>query len=330
MTYGFDISRRGALGLLLSAGGATLLPRLSFAQHSWPAADVSFIVPVSPGGSTDKVSRTLGERLGPIWGRSVIVENVTGAGGAIGAGRVAKAAKDGQTLLVHGEAIVLNTILQKDTPYALEDLTPVVRIARNAQILVVNPKLNISSVEQYVALAKERSGGLTVGLPTSGGIGHIAHEMFAQRAGISVNYIPYAGGAPAATDVMGGHIDATMITLAAVTEFIKAGKLTPIAVTTSYRAPAVPNVPTLAESGFEGFDVESWQGILAPSGTPADVIAKINADVNGVLADPAAKAAIEAMGFGIGGGSAEELAEVIRKSKETYAEVIKTAKIELR
>lgn len=330
MNHDLDLSRRQALSLLLAAGGASLLPGMAFAQQAWPAGDVSFIVPVSAGGSTDKVSRTLGERLGPVWGRSVIVENVTGAGGAIGAGRVAKAGKDGQTLLVHGEAIVLNTILQKDTPYKLEDLAPVVRIARNAQILVVNPNLKVSSVEEYVALAKQRGGGLTVGLPTSGGIGHIAHEIFAQRAGISVNYIPYAGGAPAATDVMGGHIDATMITLAAVTEFIKAGRLTPIAVTTSYRAPAVPNVPTFAESGYEGFDVESWQGILAPAGTPADVIAKINADVNGVLADPAAKAAIEAMGFGIGGGSAEELGDVIKKSYETYAEVIKASKIELR
>lgn len=322
-----DPTRRHILGM---AAGFALMPTMLRAQTSYPSDTVRMIVPVSPGGSTDKLARFVSEGLGKAWNRAVIVENMTGAGGTIGANAVVTANSDGHTLLLHSDAVLLNTIVYKKPRYALADLVPVVRIAANAQIIVVNPSLGISTLKEYIDLANSRDGGLNVALPTNAGIAHIAHEMFVLRSKIPVNYIPYDGGAPAATDVMGGHVDATIITLAAVTEFIAAGRLVPIAVTTDYRQPALPEVPTIAESGFEGYSVESWQGILAPVGTPVDVVAKINADVNNILGDPQSRGKIEAMGFGIGGGSPEDFSASLEKEAKIYAEVIAKSGVETR
>lgn len=296
----------------------------------YPSKPVKIIVPVSAGGSTDRLARLLAEKLSVAWKQPVIVENVTGAGGSIGATQAAKSKPDGYTLLLHSDAVILNLALLSKPTYSLTDLTGVVKVAANPQILVVRPSLGVSTLKEYADLIKSKPGIISVGLPTNGGIGHISHEMLSRTLNLSVNYIPYPGGGPAALAVMGDHVDATMITTAAVTEFIKAKKLIPIAVTTSYRSSALPDVPTIAEAGIPGFNVESWQGILAPAGTSKDIVKKINRDTLLVLDNPDFKKQIEAMGYGVSLGSAEQFNASLNDELKRYTQVIKEAKISLK
>lgn len=296
----------------------------------YPLKAVKIIVPVSAGGSTDKLARLLGEKFSILWKQPVIIENVTGAGGSIGATQVAKSKPDGYTLLLHSDAVVLNLSLLAKPTYSLGDFVGVVKVAANPQILVVRPGLGVSNLKEYADLIKSKPGIISVGLPTNGGIGHLSHEMLRRSLGLEVNYIPYPGGGPAALAVMGDHVDATMITTAAVTEFIKAKKLIPIAVTTSYRSTALPSVPTIAESGVPGFSVESWQGILAPAGTPQYILNKINRDTRLVMANPDFQKQIEMMGYGFAVGTPEQFTTSLNEEYKRYSQVIKDAGIALK
>ena len=311
---------------------ATVLSGQAIAQGNevYPSKPVKIIVPVSPGGSTDRLARLVAEKLSVTWKQPVIVENVTGAGGSIGATQAAKAKPDGYTLLLHSDAVILNLALLSKPTYSLNDLTGVVKVAANPQILVVRPSLGVNTLKEYADLIRSKPGLISVGLPNNGGIGHISHEMLSKALNLNVNYIPYPGGGPAALAVMGDHVDATMITTAAVTEFIKAKKLTPIAVTTSYRSSALPDVPTIAESGVPGFSVESWQGILAPASTPKDIVKKINRDTLAILENPDFKKQIEAMGYGVSSGSADQFSASLADELKRYTQVIKEAKITLK
>ncbi|MDB5828885.1 MAG: transporter substrate-binding protein [Variovorax sp.] len=320
----------------LLAPAALTLALLHGSSHAadpaaFPHRPVHIVVPVAPGGSADKLTRILGERLSTLWGQTVVVENVTGASGTIGAARVAKAAPDGYTLLQQGEGLTLNAILFPDLAYdGQKAFAPVIKAVVNPQILVVNPRTGITSFADYLARAKARPDSISLALPGNGGIAHVAHEIIAQETGAKVNYIPYSGGAPATLDVLGGHADATLITLAAVTEYVRAGKLRALAVTTAYRSPALPDVPTMAEAGLPGFSVESWQGYFVPAGTPPEVIQKINRDIQTVMASPEVRAKLEDMGFKVAGGSPSDLAASLRIERPKYAQAIKASGIELR
>ena len=298
----------------------------------FPSKPVRIVVPVAPGGSADKLTRTLAERLSVLWGQNVIVENVAGGSGTIGAAKVARAAPDGYTLLQQGEGITLNNLLFRDLPYdAAKSFTPIIKAVVNPQILVVHPATGIQSLGEYIARAKAQPESISLGLPGNGGIAHVAHEILSQETGAKVNYIPYAGGGPATVDVLAGHTNATLITLAAVTEYVRAGRLRALAVTTSYRSPALPDVPTVAEAAhLPGFSVESWQGYFAPAGTPPEVVAKINRDIQQVLQTPEVRAQLEAQGFKVAGGSPADLAASLQAEQPRYARAIKTAGLSLR
>lgn len=299
-----------------------------YAQASgYPQRSVRIVVPVSAGGSTDKIARLIAEKLSTAWGQTVVVENVTGAGGAIGAAQVARAKPDGYTFVIHSDAIVLNTILNKTPPYTLNDLTGVMRLVVNPQVLVSNPNFVAKTFKEYIDYAKKNPGKTALGLPTSGGIAHIAHEVLANAADIKVNYIPYKGGAPAALDTMAGHIDATVITLAAVSEQIKGGKLRALAVTTDYRSPVFPDVPTMAESGYPSVNIESWQGMLAPKGTPTEILEKVNQDITAIVRDPANIKQIEALGFSVSVNSVADFNKALPVLRKKYAETIEKAGI---
>ena len=320
----------------LIPAAALLLAMAHGASHAadpaaFPNKPVHIVVPVAAGGSADKLTRILGERLSTLWGQTVVVENVTGASGTIGAARVAKAAPDGYTLLQQGEGLTLNAILFPDLSYdGLKAFAPVIKAVVNPQILVVNPRTGINTFADYLARAKAKPDSISLALPGNGGIAHVAHEIISQETGAKVNYIPYSGGGPATLDVLGGHADATLITLAAVTEYVRAGKLRALAVTTGYRSPALPDVPTMAEAGLPGFAVESWQGYFAPAGTPPEVVQKINRDIQTVLASPEVRAKLEDMGFKVAGGSPADLAASLRVERPKYAQAIKASGIELR
>jgi tripartite-type tricarboxylate transporter receptor subunit TctC len=296
--------------------------------ENYPNKPVRIVVPVAAGGSADKLTRIIAERLSVRWGQSVTVENVAGASGIIGAEKVAKSKPDGYVILQAGEGLVLNGILFSDLPYdAKRAFAPVVKAVVNPQVLVVNPKSGIKNFQDYVAYNKNHPGKLSLALPGLGGIAHVGHELLNRETGGQVNYIPYRGGGPAAVDVIAGHVDATLITLAAVTEYVKAGKLTALAVTTPYRSKALPNVPTMAETGVPNFKVESWQGYVVPTGTPPEIISKLHHDIAKVLGEPEVRSRLEDMGFGVTGASPAELEATLKSEEATYGKVIRTAGI---
>ncbi|MBB1650633.1 MULTISPECIES: tripartite tricarboxylate transporter substrate binding protein [Delftia] len=320
-----------ALLLPLFSALALHAPAALASADSFPNKPVRIIVPVAPGGSADKLTRTLADKLAALWGQSVVVENVAGASGTIGAAKVAKAAPDGYTLLQQGEGLTLNGLLFAQLPYDTQKaFTPIIKAVVNPQVLVVNPGTGLNTLGDYLARAKAKPQSISLGLPGNGGIAHVAHEILTQETGAKVNYIPYPGGGPASLDVLGGHTDATLITLAAVTEYVRAGKLRALAVTTSYRSDALPQVPTMAEAGVPGFSVESWQGYFAPAGTPAPIVAKINRDLQTVLQAPDVRAQLEHMGFKVAGGSPADLGQSLQSERPRYARAIQSAGLSLR
>ncbi|MES2186685.1 MAG: tripartite tricarboxylate transporter substrate binding protein [Pseudomonadota bacterium] len=321
----------GAAWALACATGACASQAGAEAAAAFPSKPVHIVVPVAAGGSADKLTRLVAEKLSGKWKQAVVVENVVGASGTIGGARVARSAPDGYTLMEQGEGLTLNAILYRDLPYDTDRaFVPVIKAVVNPQILVVNPATGIRTFGDYLARARAQPDSISLGLPGNGGIAQVAHEIITQQTGAKVNYIPYSGGGPATVDVLAGHVNATLITLAAVTEYVRAGKLHALAVTTSYRSAALPHVPTMAESGLPGFAVESWQGFFAPAGTPAAIVDKINRDIESVLRTPDVRARLEDMGFKVAGGSAADLAISLKTERPRYSQAIRTAGISLR
>lgn len=317
-----------ALATLVLSGTAVWA---DVAKSDYPNKPVHIIVPVAAGGSADKLTRILAEKLSSHWGQSVLVENVPGASGTIGAAKAAKAAADGYTLLQSGEGYSLNAVLFQKLPFDPDKaFVGVIKAVANPQILVVNPSLSIKTFQEYVDFTKQNPGKLTLALPGSGGIAHVAHELLNKETKGKVNYVAYPGGGPAAVDVIAGHTNATLITLAAVTEYVKAGRLRPLAVTTPYRSSALPDVPTIAEAGIPGFQVESWQGYLAPAGTPAAVVEKLNRDIAAILTQPDVKKQLEDLGFGVAATTPNEVDKTLANERVRYAQIIKSSGITIR
>ncbi len=317
--------------LVLCFSSLALQQAMAESDAHFPDRPVKVIVPVAAGGSADKLTRILSDKLSQRWGQPVVVENVTGAGGTIGTARAAKAAPDGYTILQQGEGMTLNAILYANLSFnARTDFAPVIKAVVNPQILVVNPQTGLTNFQQYLERARNSPDSISLALPTNGGIAHVAHEIIHQQTGAQVNYIPYSGGGPATVAVIAGHTDATLITLAAVTEYVRAGRLTALAVTTAVRSKALPDVPTMAEAGIPGFSVESWQGYFVPVGTPAGIVQKINHDIQAVLDTPEVRAKLEDMGFNVEGGPSATLASSLSAEYPIYAQVVQQAGIVLR
>ena len=320
----------------LIPAAALLLAMAHGASHAadpaaFPNKPVHIVVPVAAGGSADKLTRILGERLSTLWGQTVVVENVTGASGTIGAARVAKAAPDGYTLLQQGEGLTLNAILFPDLSYdGQKAFAPVIKAVVNPQILVVNPRTGINTFADYLARAKAKPDSISLALPGNGGIAHVAHEIISQETGAKVNYIPYSGGGPATLDVLGGHADATLITLAAVTEYVRAGKLRALAVTTGYRSPALPDVPTMAEAGYPQYAVSVWYGVAAQSKLPDEIAQKLKASLDRALSDDTFRASLDKSGFApLPPKSFVDIEKFIDADRKLWAGVIKELNISL-
>lgn len=317
---------------LLHAGAAGLalqvLPgALGSAQAqttTFPSKPVRIIVSVAPGGSADKLARTLAQRLTAQWGQTVVVENVPGAGGAIGTGLAARAAADGHTLLLASDSLAVDVALRKKLAYdPQKDFTGVVKAVVNPMLLVTRPGLGVNNFQDYVKYLKSRPGKVTVALPSgTASLQHLAHELLSARVGVQPNYIPYPGGGPAMLDVLGGHIDAMIITLAAATENVRAGKLIGLGVSTSTRSKALPDVPTIAESGVPGFSVEAWQGFVVPAATPRAIVEKLNRDIVAVLRDPTVSGELEGLGFNISAGGVNDIADTLKATIPVYTKVI--------
>ena len=270
------------LRLIATLAAALVLSPAAMAQ-AYPSKPVKIIVPFSPGTAADIVARRLGTRLSEMWGQGVVIENLAGAGGNIGAGKVAQSAPDGYTLMMVGINHVINPSLYKDVPYDLaRDFRPVVRVAVAPLAIVAHSKFGPNNMQELIALAKARPDSIRYGSGGNGSITQLSIELLKSRMGIQMIHVPYKSVAPMLTDMLGGQIEIGSPAAASVVSHAKAGTLKILAVTTAKRSSAMPNVPNMQESGVPDYDVASWNGLLAPTGTSDAVVEKIYADVKKV------------------------------------------------
>ena len=273
-----------------------LCATLAFGQ-SFPTKPVKIVVPFTPGSATDILGRTVGQKLQEMWGQPVIIENRPGAGGTIGANMVAHSPPDGYTLLVHSAAQAVNPYIYTSLPYdTVKDFVEVATLGGQPNVLVVSPSSGYKTVTDLVAAAKKAPGALNFGSAGTGSGTHINGEKFKLAAGIDVVHIPYKGTPEALTDTMTGRVTYFFSPISAALPNIREGKLVALGVSTAKRSSALPNVPTIAESGLAGFDYNLWIGMYAPAGTPGDIVDKINADVARAVATPEVKERLAALG----------------------------------
>jgi len=299
-----------------------------FAQ-TFPSRPVTLVVPFPPGGGTDTGGRVIAEQLGRRWGQPVIVENKGGAAGQIGADFVAKSRPDGYTLLLGNIGTqAINPLLYSKLPYdADKAFAPVSLVAELPLAMMVNPAVPAKTAADFVALARSRPGQMSYSSSGAGGAPHLAAEMFKDQTGAFIVHVPYRGGGPAIADLLAGHVQLSFMTVLEASGHIKAGKLRALAVTGDKRVPAFPDVPTLAESVAPGFNAISWIGLLAPAGTPPELVEKIAADLRAVLADESVKARFVGLGGVPRATSPQEFARLIDDDKRRYAQIIRSRKI---
>ncbi|MFQ6748456.1 tripartite tricarboxylate transporter substrate binding protein, partial [Bordetella pertussis] len=281
------------------------------------------VVPFTPGGAVDIVARTVAAGLSEQWSQSVVVENKAGAGGAIGIQSVARAKPDGYTLLLGSVGpVTVNPSLGPVGYDVAKELAPVVLLAKTPAVLVTLPSAPVDDVAQFVKQAKAQPGGLNYGSAGTGNITHLVSEYFLSSAGLAANHIPYKGSAPAITDMLGGRLDFMFDVVPTAQPLIKSGKYKALAVTTIKRSDVLPDVPTLDELGYKGFDVSSWFSLMAPAGTPDAVIGQINAAVNEVLRSDASRERLAAIGAYSAGGTPEQLGEFVRSETARWKKLI--------
>jgi tripartite-type tricarboxylate transporter receptor subunit TctC len=302
---------------------------LAFGQ-AFPSKPVKIVVPFTAGSATDILARTFGQKLSELWGQPVIVENRPGAGGTIGAGIVAKSPPDGYTLLVHSAAQAVNASIYPTLPYdTTKDFVEVATLGGQPNVLVVAPSSGFKTVADLIAAAKKSPGALNFGSAGTGSGTHINGEKFKLAAGIDVVHIPYKGTPEAITDTMTGRVTYFFSPISAALPNIREGKLVALGVSTAKRSSALPNVPTIAESGLPGFDYNLWVGMFAPAGTPADVVDRINADVAKVLQTPDARERLAALGAEAMVMTPAEFRKFMRDEIEDSAKVVKAAGIKV-
>jgi tripartite-type tricarboxylate transporter receptor subunit TctC len=316
------------LGLLALATGALAVP--GTAAAAYPDKPIRLIVPFPPGGATDVIGRVMAMRLTTALGQSVIVDNRGGASGNIGADAVAKAAPDGYTLLLGAvTSHSINATLEKATiKYNFEkDLVPVAIVGSVPLVFVVHPSVPVKTLKELIAYAKSKPGELSFASSGAGGPQRLAGEMFKRAAGVDMMHVPYKGSGPAMTDLIGGQVLTMVETVPAALPHIKAGKLRPLAVTTAQRISMLPDVPTAGEAGLPGFEVGSLFGILAPAGTPREIVARLNTEVLKLLALPEVKEQLLAQGAYAMSTTPEQAAARIHQEVEMWAGVIREANV---
>jgi tripartite-type tricarboxylate transporter receptor subunit TctC len=327
-----SLRRRGLLGAL-SAGvlGATGA-RAAFAQattaSAWPGKLVRIVVPYTPGTGMDILARTLGPHLQAAWGQTIVVENRPGASGNLGAGAVAKSPPDGLTLLMGVNTLIINPALYSNMTYdPLKDLTPLGLAATGSFLLVAGAASKLKSVDDLVKAARARPGALDYASPGIATPHHMAMELFKLQARISITHIPFSGTAGAVNAVLSGDIPLMFLPVHVAMAQVKGGRLVALAAAGDKRSSFAPDVPTLAELGFRGVEADLWYGMLAPAGTPAEIVARINADMRKALALPEVKTALSAQGMEIVPSSPEEMGALMRKDAARWAAVVKQAGI---
>jgi len=298
----------------------------AFAQ-AWPVKPVRMIVPIAGGGSTDAIARLVGTRLGEAWGQTVLVENRPGGSTMIGAEVVARATPDGYTMLMATAAFPANFSLFRKVPYKLADFAPVSNVAESPNVLAVHPSVPAKNVKELIALLRSRPGQINYGSGGVGGSTHLAAELFKLLAKVDVTHIPYKGGGPAVTDLLGGQISMIFGNLPAVLPHVKSGRINVLAIASAKRSPTMPDLPTMDEAGVRGFEASTWAGLLMPAGTPQAVINKFYSDLLKIYAMPDMKERMATGGFEAVGNSPKEFAAYLDMEIARWEKVIRAAGI---
>ena len=294
----------------------------------YPAKTLRLIVPFTPGGSNDIVARLVGQKLAEAWGQQVVIDNRPGAGGALGAEMVARAAPDGYTLFLTNPGTSVHHILLRKKPlYGFADLAPVIYIGYAPAILIVHPRVPANSIRELIAYAKANPGRLSWGSPGTGSNPYIGLEMFKAATGIEVTHVPYKGTGPAMTDLVAGQIDVLQSSVASTEAYLKNGRVRVLAVAAAKRQAQLPEVPTLAEQGVRGADIAIWYGLVTTAGTPRAVIERINREVNRILGLPELRARFDVLGIVAEGGPPERFDAFVRAEAEALRGLIRSGAV---
>jgi tripartite-type tricarboxylate transporter receptor subunit TctC len=313
---------------LLATAALSALP--SWAQSGYPNRPVKFLVPFPAGGPVDVTARAMAQKLGELWGIAGVVDNRAGAGGIVGAEIAAKQPADGYNLFVCAIHHSVLPALKRDLSYDIEkDFVPVSFAAMFPIVLVAHPSLPVRNVRELVALAKKEPGKIAFSSSGNGGGTHLAGELFNMRAGVQLQHIPYKGSAPAMTDLLGGQVQLMFADAPSALPQIKAGKLRALGVASAQRSTLLPELPTIAEAGVPGYEAYSWAALVAPKGTPREIVDKISADLQKVMTQPDVKQRLFEAGAEAMPTSPEKLAQMLRGEIEKWAQVVKTANIKM-
>ncbi len=312
------------------AAASTLAAPAVLAQE-WPSGPVRIVVGFPPGGGTDALARVVAQKLTLMWGQQVIVENKAGVAGVLAAEYVAGQPGDGSTLLMaHINSHALAPSLQPKLRYNIErDFTPIVLVGVTPNLLIAGSAQGAKTVKDVVALCKAKPGAVSFGSAGAGSAQHLALEMFKLRAKVDAMHVPYKGSGPLLTDLIGGQIQYSFETMTAATPHVKNGRVVAIAQTRTKRAKGHPNVPTMQEEGFDGFEATTWYGLAGPGKLSTGITNKINRDVNTILAMPDVQEKLETYGAEDGGGTPEKFAQFIRSEQEKWARVVKDANVKI-
>ncbi len=298
--------------------------------ETFPARPIRIVVPFSPGSTADVVSRTIGQRITENWGQAVLVESRTGAGGSIAAEYVARSAPDGYTLLMGGGSTLgLNALIYRKLGYdPLRDFAPIVQVVRSPSAVLVHPSLPVKTLKELIALAKARPGDLAYSTSGNATPGHVATEMLRMMAGIRVVHIPYRGAAEAINDLRAGHVQFTINSLFSSMPYVQAGTVRCVATTGAQRAALLPEIATVAEAGFKGYEFYTWFGYVAPAATPREVIARLNQEVNRVIQLADVRQRLVNQGAEVMGGTPEQFGAFMKAEIERLTPVV--SKLELK
>jgi len=318
-----------SIAVAVAGIGLALAGQAALAQ-AFPTKTVTLVVPFPPGGTTDVLARSIAQKLGESWGQPVVVDNRPGAGATIGATQVAKAPADGYTLLMGAVHHTIATSIYAKLPYDFQkDLAPVTIVAMVPNVLCVNPGVPAKSVKELVAWGKANPGKLSYGSNGQGTAQHLIGEQFGALTGLDLLHVPYKGSGPLTSDLIAGQVSMSFDTITPVLPQIKAGKLRALAVTTAARSPALPEVPTLAESGLANFDQGTWFGVLAPAATPREIVGKLNAEIVRILKLPEIQQRFAEIGAQPVGNTPAQMAATIKSDTEKYAALVKKAGVKI-
>lgn len=298
--------------------------------QTYPAKPVRIVVPYPPGGTTDILTRLIGQKLSETWGQQAIIDNRAGASGNIGADAVVRSAGDGYTLLSASTVHTVNPSLYSKLSYdPLKDFTPITLLAQVANILVVHPSLPVKSVKEFIAFAKARPGQLNFSSAGNGSAPHLTAEMFKTMTGVDIVHVPYKGAPPAMTDLLAGHVALTFATAPSAVPYVRSGRLNALGVSSAARIPALPDVPTIAEAGVPGYESIGWNGLVGPAGMPRAVVNKLNAEVVKILQAPEVVKRLGDLGLETRTSTPAEFAAFLKVEVVKWAKVVKDAGVKI-